>query len=84
MQSPKVAIVGLGYVGLPLAVALGIALEYPVPGFDINQQRIDELRSGVDVKGEKSITDLRVTKIALTSDAAILGEAALSLLPSGP
>ncbi len=42
----KVAVVGLGYVGLPLAVAFGRRL--PTVGFDVNRRRIDELRSGVD------------------------------------
>lgn len=41
-----IAIIGLGYVGLPLAVEFGKKL--PVIGFDINQARIDELRSGLD------------------------------------
>lgn len=42
----KIAVIGLGYVGLPLARLF--ATKYPVVGFDINQKRIDELRSGVD------------------------------------
>jgi UDP-N-acetyl-D-galactosamine dehydrogenase len=42
----KIGIIGLGYVGLPLAVEFGKAR--PVVGFDINQQRIDELKSGQD------------------------------------
>jgi UDP-N-acetyl-D-galactosamine dehydrogenase len=42
----KIAIIGLGYVGLPLAVEFG--KHSPVWGFDINQQRIDELQSGKD------------------------------------
>ncbi len=42
----KIAIIGLGYVGLPLARLF--ATKYPVVGFDINRQRIAELRSGVD------------------------------------
>jgi len=42
----KIAIIGLGYVGLPLAVEFGKVR--PTLGFDINQQRIDELRSGKD------------------------------------
>ena len=42
----KIAIIGLGYVGLPLAVEFGKAR--PVLGFDINQRRIDELKSGQD------------------------------------
>ncbi|UXX80616.1 nucleotide sugar dehydrogenase [Reichenbachiella carrageenanivorans] len=46
----KVAIIGLGYVGLPLAVAT--AEKYPVVGFDINAKRIEELRNGIDRTGE--------------------------------
>ena len=42
----KIAIIGLGYVGLPLAVEFGKTR--PVIGFDINQRRIDELKSGQD------------------------------------
>ena len=42
----KIAIIGLGYVGLPLARLF--ATKYPVVGFDINQQRVDELMSGHD------------------------------------
>jgi|SRR6185312_3077332 len=41
-----IAVIGLGYVGLPLAVEF--AKKYPVTGFDINQQRITELRNGSD------------------------------------
>lgn len=54
----KIAIIGLGYVGLPLAVEF--AKKYPVVGFDINQRRIDELRSGKDSTLEvdnKELTD---------------------------
>jgi len=42
----KVAVIGLGYVGLPLAVELG--KKYPTVGFDINQQRVNELNAGTD------------------------------------
>jgi UDP-N-acetyl-D-galactosamine dehydrogenase len=45
-QQPVIAIIGLGYVGLPLAAAF--AEKYPVLGFDINQSRIDDLKRGVD------------------------------------
>ncbi|WP_312923361.1 nucleotide sugar dehydrogenase [Empedobacter brevis] len=44
--SHKIAIIGLGYVGLPLARLF--ATKYPVVGFDINQQRIEELNQGTD------------------------------------
>jgi len=43
----KIAIIGLGYVGLPLARLF--ATKYPVIGFDINQKRIDELNQGIDL-----------------------------------
>ncbi len=42
----KIAVIGLGYVGLPLARLF--ATKYPVVGFDINQKRIEELNSGID------------------------------------
>lgn len=42
----RICIIGLGYVGLPLAHAF--SFKYPVVGFDINRERIDELRSGFD------------------------------------
>ncbi|WP_281560892.1 Vi polysaccharide biosynthesis UDP-N-acetylglucosamine C-6 dehydrogenase TviB [Thalassomonas sp. RHCl1] len=46
IASLKIGIIGLGYVGLPLAVSFG--KKYPTLGFDINQQRISELNQGVD------------------------------------
>ena len=42
----KIAIIGLGYVGLPLAVEFG--KKYDVIGFDINSKRIEELQNGYD------------------------------------
>src|SRR5690606_9748736 len=45
-QQNRIAVIGLGYVGLPLARLF--ATKYPVIGFDINQGRIDELNSGKD------------------------------------
>ncbi|MFY0600336.1 MAG: nucleotide sugar dehydrogenase [Cyclobacteriaceae bacterium] len=52
----KVAVIGLGYVGLPLAIESGKI--YPTIGFDINQKRIDELNSGLDRTKEVSIEEL--------------------------
>ncbi|WP_273276732.1 nucleotide sugar dehydrogenase [Maribacter polysiphoniae] len=46
MNEPKIGVIGLGYVGLPLARLF--ATQYPVIGFDINQNRISELQSGKD------------------------------------
>jgi len=53
----KIAIIGLGYVGLPLARIF--ATKYPVIGFDINQHRIEELNKGVDSTLEVSNEDLQ-------------------------
>ena len=50
MQAPRIVVVGLGYVGLPLAVAL--AEHFAVIGFDIDAGRIAELRGGHDRTGE--------------------------------
>ena len=47
MENTKIAIIGLGYVGLPLAVEF--AKLYQVVGFDINNQRVQELRNNLDV-----------------------------------
>ncbi len=46
MEKTKIAVIGLGYVGLPLARLF--ATKYPVVGFDVNQARVDELMSGHD------------------------------------
>ena len=56
-MSIKIAIIGLGYVGLPLARLF--ATKYPVVGFDINQNRINELRQGVDATLEVADEELK-------------------------
>jgi UDP-N-acetyl-D-galactosamine dehydrogenase len=48
----RIGIIGLGYVGLPLALAFG--KQYPVIGFDIKKQRVAELQAGADQNGELS------------------------------
>ncbi|UDM38228.1 Vi polysaccharide biosynthesis UDP-N-acetylglucosamine C-6 dehydrogenase TviB [Acinetobacter haemolyticus] len=53
----KIAIIGLGYVGLPLAVEFG--KQVPVVGFDIHQKRIDELKNGQDHTLEVSPEELK-------------------------
>jgi UDP-N-acetyl-D-galactosamine dehydrogenase len=55
-SSTVVAVVGLGYVGLPLAVEFG--KKYPTIGFDINQRRVSELMQGVDTTLEIDASDL--------------------------
>ena len=52
MKELKIAIIGLGYVGLPLALAF--AVKKNVVGFDISTKRIEELKKGIDITGESS------------------------------
>ena len=49
-KKATVAVLGLGYVGLPLAV--GLANYFKVIGFDVNQARVDQLKGGIDHTGE--------------------------------
>ncbi|MEQ9021249.1 MAG: nucleotide sugar dehydrogenase [Pseudomonadales bacterium] len=60
LQSTQVAVIGLGYVGLPLAVEFG--KKYPTLGFDINPARIQELREGRDSTLEVSSDELSASK----------------------
>lgn len=69
----KIAVIGLGYVGLPLAVEFG--KRNAIIGFDIKQQRIAELRVGLDSSKEISVDELRSANIQYTNDAADLREA---------
>ncbi|MBV9988366.1 MAG: nucleotide sugar dehydrogenase [Chitinophagaceae bacterium] len=57
----KIAVVGLGYVGLPLAVEFG--KKYDVLGFDINAQRIEELRGFYDRTKESNEAEIRLAKL---------------------
>lgn len=63
-----IVVIGLGYVGLPLALAL--ARRFQVTGFDIDAGRIDELRGGFDRTGEVSSDALGQSSIVLTADIA--------------
>jgi UDP-N-acetyl-D-galactosamine dehydrogenase len=58
IENKKIAVVGLGYVGLPLAIEFG--KKYKVLGFDINQLRIDELSLGKDRTNEADLEGLKV------------------------
>lgn len=71
-QAPtKIAVIGLGYVGLPLAVAF--ASEHDVVGFDIDETRVAELTAGLDRTLEVSAENLRAAKrLSVTGDAARL------------
>jgi UDP-N-acetyl-D-glucosamine/UDP-N-acetyl-D-galactosamine dehydrogenase len=75
---PPIAILGLGYVGLPIAMAFARAA-YPVIGFDINPQRIAELQQGHDRTGELNPADLagisKASHLRFTSNEEALREA---------
>ena len=69
----RIGIIGLGYVGLPLALEFAKAL--PVTGFDINAERIDALTRGEDTTAEAQAADFAAAQhLSLTSDARDLAE----------
>lgn len=61
VKERKIAVVGLGYVGLPIAVAFG--KRQRVIGFDINKAKITELQQGIDRTGEVSSSDLKTSDV---------------------
>jgi UDP-N-acetyl-D-galactosamine dehydrogenase len=71
---PTVAVVGLGYVGLPVATAFG--KERRTIGYDLSRKRIESLRHQVDATGEVSTTELMAaSQLRATTDAAELAQA---------
>ncbi len=66
-RQDKIAVVGLGYVGLPLAVHL--SKRFDVLGYDLKAKRIEELNSGHDRTLEVSPQELNDTNIRFTDDA---------------
>lgn len=72
-ENPTIVVIGLGYVGLPLAVAL--ARRFRVTGYDIDRGRIAELQSGNDRTGEVDCTDLRAAGLALTGEEGVCSRA---------
>ena len=66
MNNQKIAVIGLGYVGLPLARLF--ATKYPVVGFDINKERVAELMSGVDATLEVENEVLQSVLVEKSSD----------------
>jgi UDP-N-acetyl-D-glucosamine/UDP-N-acetyl-D-galactosamine dehydrogenase len=72
MSTSKIAVVGLGYVGLPLAVAL--ARHDPVTGYDHDPSRIRELRARHDRTGEITSDALAATALELTADSSALSD----------
>ena len=56
LENCKIAVIGLGYVGLPLAVEFG--KKFTTVGFDINVQRVNDLNKGIDQTNEVQLKDL--------------------------
>ena len=69
----KIALVGLGYVGMPIAVAF--AKKVPVIGFDVNEAKIELYRSGIDPTHEVGDAAIRSTSVRFTADETDLRKA---------
>ena len=73
-ETGTLAVIGLGYVGLPMAVEFG--KRRPTLGFDISRGRIESLRHGVDSTGEVSAADLRKAQyLDVSADPAVIAQA---------
>jgi len=77
-KQTKIAVIGLGYVGLPLALAFGKKLA--VIGFDINAVRITSLQQHVDTSGECNTESFTNTDIIFTDDSAALNDASFFIV----
>ncbi len=70
----RIAVIGLGYVGLPLFLAF--AKKFPgTIGFDIDINKIEALKQGIDPSGELSSEDFKATGLKITSDPTDLASA---------
>ena len=69
----KISVVGLGYVGMPIAVAF--AKKVGVIGFDLNKRKIDLYKSGIDPTNEVGDDDIKKTTVEFTSDETKIREA---------
>lgn len=70
----RIAVIGLGYVGLPVALAFAEQLPGTI-GFDISKTRVEQLGQGKDITGEASADELRTGKLVLTHDPKDLRQA---------
>lgn len=73
------AVVGLGYVGLPLAIEFGKVFK-KVIGFDINENRINDLKNHIDVNKETTPEELKKSIVKFTSYPAVLKDAAIIII----
>tara|TARA_Y100000589_G_scaffold327277_1_gene368784 strand:- start:1430 stop:2704 length:1275 start_codon:yes stop_codon:yes gene_type:complete len=78
VKPPSIAVIGLGYVGLPLAVAL--SSNYEVIGFDESLDRIREIKAGFDNTGELSRTQLSVARLSFTCDPSDMANSELFII----
>src|SRR5688572_15663424 len=74
LSSEKIAVVGLGYVGLPVAIALARTFERTI-GFDLSAQRVASLRSGSDHTGEIAEEVLAASSLEITDNADDISDA---------
>ena len=74
-----ISVIGLGYVGLPVAVAFAKS-NYDVIGFDLNKNRLNELKLNNDKTGEVSRLDLKNTQITFSNETDVLKNAKTALL----
>ena len=72
-KETKLAVIGLGYVGLPIALAF--AKKIPVIGFDINQSRVDLMKKGIDPSSELPASDFKNSDIEFTANPSDLQKA---------
>ncbi|MBI1934500.1 nucleotide sugar dehydrogenase [Candidatus Peregrinibacteria bacterium] len=79
MHKPPLCVVGLGYVGLPLAAAFA-RKGYVVYGYDINRQRIEDLKRGHDRTRELSAEELNNVRITYSDDPAIIQQASVIII----
>ena len=81
-QQPVIAVIGLGYVGLPLATAF--SAKYRVIGYDINEERIAQLNDGIDATNEVSADVLKgainSASLTLTHNPNDLSEATIFIV----
>lgn len=77
-RQDKIAVVGLGYVGLPIAVALSEKAE--VIGYDVSASKIESYRSGIDLTGDLGHDRLQNCSVQFTCDDRLLGEAAFYIV----
>ena len=77
-KEEKISVVGLGYVGMPIAVAF--AKKVDVIGFDLNRNKIDLYKAGIDPTNEVGKEEIKKTKVEFTADETKLKEAKFQIV----